>query len=89
MSQQTPSRKKHQPTRTCVACRRPFDKRDLTRLVYTPDGLVVNPGRTVGGRGAYLCTHPACWERARKTNVLGQALRVSLTPADKQHLMAP
>jgi len=87
--QQAPSRKKHQPTRTCVACRRAFDKRDLTRLVYTADGLMVNPDRKVTGRGAYLCGDPACWERARKTNVLSRALRVSLTPADKQQLSIP
>lgn len=72
-----------------MACRRAFNKRDLTRLVYTPDGLRVNPDRKVPGRGAYLCGDPACWERARKTPVLSHALRVSLTPADKQHLNTP
>jgi hypothetical protein len=35
------------------------------------------------GRGAYLCPHPACWEKALKRHSLERALRLThLHPED-------
>ena len=36
-----PRRRKHLPQRTCVACRTVRPKRDLVRVVRTPDGAVI------------------------------------------------
>jgi hypothetical protein len=71
----------------CVVCRQKFDKRALTRLVYTPAGLRVDETGKLSGRGAYLCDNSRCWERARQSNVLERALRTTLTAADKQQLL--
>jgi predicted RNA-binding protein YlxR (DUF448 family) len=35
------ARQKHKPQRTCVACREVKDKRDLIRVIRTPEGKVV------------------------------------------------
>lgn len=86
MSDQPNNRRKHVPQRSCVACRQKFDKRDLTRLVYTAEGLQIDPTGKQNGRGAYLCSSDGCWKRAHKSNILERALRVSLTQADKQRL---
>jgi uncharacterized protein len=82
-----PMRRKHVPQRTCVACRQQFEKRELTRLVYTANGLQADRTGKMKGRGAYLCGSTACWYRAYKTTLLDRALRVSLSQADKQPLL--
>ena len=63
------------PTRTCVACRTPRPKRDLVRIVRTPDGRVVldETGR-LAGRGAYVCRTASCLTIANTRSALSRAL---------------
>ncbi len=73
-------RPKHIPIRTCVVCRDKEAKRQFVRIVRTPDGTIeVDPTGKRNGRGAYLCTRFACWERALSGSLLDRALRVDLT----------
>jgi predicted RNA-binding protein YlxR (DUF448 family) len=83
-------RQKHVPQRTCVACRRQLDKRQLTRIVRTPDaGVVIDPTGKRSGRGAYLCDQPECWEKALgKARLLNQALNTQLTEVELETLSA-
>lgn len=82
-------RRKHVPQRTCAVCRAVRPKRDLTRLVWTAQaGLVIDPGGKLNGRGAYLCDDPACWSRAARSSVLDDALRITLTGADRELIAA-
>ena len=81
-------RRRHIPQRTCVVCRSTADKRTLTRLVRTPDGVQIDPTGKQNGRGAYLCDQRACWERALETDVLAKALRTTLTEADRERIRA-
>lgn len=60
-------------------------KRSLIRIVRRPEGVFVDPSGKMNGRGAYLHDHRACWERGLK-GALANALRVSLTPEDRQRL---
>ena len=70
-------RPKHVPQRTCVACRETDAKRQLIRLVRTPDGTVeVDPTGKRNGRGAYLCARVRCWQRGVNERILGRALRL-------------
>ena len=61
--------------RMCVACRQMQPKKDLARIVRTPEGSVVldTTGRA-NGRGAYLCRSAECLEKALKTRALERAL---------------
>jgi len=81
---------KHIPQRTCVACRRQFNKRQLTRVVRTADeGVVIDPTGKRNGRGAYLCDQPECWEKALgKAQLLNQALNTQLSAAELALLSA-
>jgi predicted RNA-binding protein YlxR (DUF448 family) len=65
-----------------VACRTARPKRDLQRIVRTPDGSVVvdDTGR-LAGRGAYVCRTGECLARAFDKGAIARALKTSL-PAD-------
>lgn len=78
------SGQKHVPKRMCVICRESLPKRGLTRLVYVAGaGVTLDPSGKAAGRGAYLCTKRSCWETAASSNILGTALRISLTDNDR------
>jgi predicted RNA-binding protein YlxR (DUF448 family) len=74
------ARQKHKPQRTCIACRETKDKRALIRVVRTPEGKVmVDPTGKANGRGAYLCQQASCWGKSLQKNLLGRALKVTLS----------
>ncbi|MDT8306060.1 MAG: YlxR family protein [Anaerolineae bacterium] len=73
-------REKHVPQRSCIVCREKTDKRRLSRLVRTADGVTVDASGRLPGRGAYLCDRPACWDRALQSGILERALRTTLPP---------
>ena len=70
------------PTRTCVACRTSRPKRELVRIVRTPDGTVVvdDTGR-LAGRGAYVCRTAACLTIANTRGALSRALETTVPTA--------
>jgi uncharacterized protein len=68
-------------------CRERGDKCTLTRIVRTDAGVRVDPSGKMNGRGAYVCDHNTCWERAVNSGVLNSALRTTLTEEDRQHLL--
>lgn len=81
--------KGHVPERSCVACHKKQAKRDLIRLVRTPDGEVqVDPSGKLSGRGAYLCKNVACLDLAVKTNRLNHALKTQVDASTYTHLYA-
>jgi hypothetical protein len=77
---------KHVPTRMCVVCREKAGKRTLTRIVATPEGVMIDLTGKRNGRGAYLCEQKSCWERAVNTDLLAKALKTSLSAADRDRL---
>ncbi len=82
-------RAKHVPQRTCVGCREVNAKRQFVRLVRSTTGQVqVDPTGKAAGRGAYLHEQRACWVRALERRALDQALRLTITDADRDRLRA-
>lgn len=72
-------KQKHQPQRTCIGCREAKNKRDLIRVVRTPEGPVtVDPTGKANGRGVYVCRKVECLERALTKERLAQALKVTV-----------
>lgn len=80
-------RVKHVPQRTCVGCRTVLAKRELIRIVRTPEGVRVDLTGRLAGRGSYLHNQRSCWERGLR-GALAHALKVELTPADRERLEA-
>ena len=77
---------RNRPQRSCVACRQVKEKRQLVRLVCTPEGVVVDPGGRMAGRGAYLCRSASCWQEGLKGKRLENALRMTLSKDNRDRL---
>ncbi|MCD6291744.1 MAG: YlxR family protein [Anaerolineae bacterium] len=85
------ARRRHIPQRTCIICRKVQDKRDLIRIVRTPEGeIVIDPTGKRSGRGAYLCRSQDCWQTllSTKGRRLEQALKVRLNEETLEMLKA-
>ena len=65
-----------------MACRTARPKRDLVRIVRTPDGRIVldDTGR-LAGRGAYVCRTAACLTIANTKSALSRALETPVPTA--------
>ncbi len=64
-----------------MACRTTRPKRELVRIVRTPDGqVVVDATGRVAGRGAYLCADGSCRADKRTKGALERALGIGLPP---------
>ncbi len=67
------------PQRQCMGCRERKAKRELIRVVRSPEGMVsLDFGGKANGRGAYLCLNPECLKRARKSKALERSLEVPI-----------
>ena len=67
------------PQRQCVGCREMKDKKELLRVVRTPEGqLVLDATGKKSGRGAYVCRDAQCLKKARKSRALDRMLEVSI-----------
>lgn len=58
---------KRKSPRTCVGCGEESPKRELIRIIRTPEGEVrYDPTGKANGRGAYLCRRSDCVALAKK-----------------------
>jgi predicted RNA-binding protein YlxR (DUF448 family) len=80
---------KHVPMRTCIACRQKRPKRELIRVVRTPEGCIeFDPRGKRSGRGAYLCADGRCLAGALVPDKLGRALKCRVTAQDVEVIRA-
>ena len=67
------------PMRMCVGCREMKPKKELLRIVRSPEGEVfVDTTGKKSGRGAYVCYQENCLTRAIKQRQLDRALEVTV-----------
>ena len=70
------------PQRQCMGCRERMEKRQLIRVVRTPEGNVqLDFSGKLGGRGAYICPKAECLKKAQKSKALDRSLEVEI-PAE-------
>jgi predicted RNA-binding protein YlxR (DUF448 family) len=82
-------RRKHVPQRSCIACRAKLPKRELIRVVRTPEGMLeIDLKGKRAGRGAYLCRKWQCSETALQPGRLSQALKCKVGAAEVSALKA-
>lgn len=64
------------PQRTCVGCRQIKEKKELIRIVRTPEQkIMIDPTGKRSGRGAYICKSISCLDAALAGRTLQQALK--------------
>ena len=72
-------KRKRVPLRTCVACGLKTAKRELLRIVSSPDGQVaVDRGGKLNGRGAYLCIQCRTVPDSLRRGRLEHSLRIRI-----------
>lgn len=69
------------PMRQCLGCREHKPKKELIRVVRSPEGAIALDFKgKLPGRGAYVCPLPACLAKARKSRALERAFDTALPP---------
>ena len=77
------------PMRQCLGCREMKPKRELLRVVRSPEGEVSLDTRgKKPGRGAYVCQNADCLKKAIKTRALSRALETEIPEEVMQRLAA-
>ena len=67
------------PMRQCVGCREMKPKKELIRVVKSPENSISLDFRgKAPGRGAYVCPDPACLKRAIKSKALERAFETQI-----------
>lgn len=70
------------PMRQCTGCREMKPKRELIRVVRSPENEIsLDFKGKAQGRGAYVCPNPDCLKKARKSRALERSLDISI-PAE-------
>ena len=68
------------PQRKCLGCMETFQKKELIRVVRTPDGEVcIDLKGKMSGRGAYICKKEACLKKAVKSKRIQTNLEVTIS----------
>ena len=68
-----------------MGCKTVIAKRELVRIVRTPEGIRIDPTGKLSGRGAYVHNLRSCWEQALR-GPIQHALRVEFTAEDRETL---
>ena len=70
---------KRVPIRMCLGCRESFAKKELLRIVRTPDGdISLDLTGKKAGRGAYICRSTDCLAKAKKSRGLERAFGTAI-----------
>ena len=69
-----------QPIRRCTGCGEHFPKKELIRVLRTPEGeIVLDDTGKKSGRGAYICKSASCLKKARRARRLESSLDASIS----------
>ncbi|WP_022776931.1 RNase P modulator RnpM [Butyrivibrio sp. AE3009] len=64
------------PMRKCVGCGEMKEKKELIRVIKTPeDEILLDTTGRANGRGAYVCNNAECFRKAVKNKGLERSLK--------------
>ena len=76
------------PTRQCVGCQQKKPKKEMMRVLKTPeDKMILDTTGKKNGRGAYLCKDMECLMKAKKNKGLERSFKMSIPDAVYDSLM--
>ena len=68
------------PQRTCMGCQAKKEKRELVRIVRSPEGEIsVDMTGKKPGRGAYICADLECLNKVVKSKRLERSLETAIS----------
>jgi hypothetical protein len=68
------------PVRTCIGCQCKKPKKELIRIIRTPEGKIeIDKTGKKSGRGAYLCGNVECLDTALSKKHLNRSLKQDIT----------
>ncbi|MCL2549164.1 MAG: YlxR family protein [Symbiobacteriaceae bacterium] len=77
------------PQRMCIGCQQMRSKREMVRVVRTPEGeILIDESGKKSGRGAYLCPQVSCLQAAVKAKRLQRVLETPIPEDVWQDLQA-
>lgn len=75
------------PQRMCLGCQERKNKKELIRIVRSPEGEIdIDPTGKKNGRGAYICPDINCLEAVIKSKRLEKSLEVEISEEVYQKL---
>lgn len=75
------------PLRQCTGCGERKEKKELIRVIRTPEGeIVMDFTGKKNGRGAYICNSMDCLKMAKKRKSLDRSLKVTISEEVYQEL---
>lgn len=73
-------KKKKVPLRVCAGCQEQKSKKEMIRVVRTPEGIVeIDKTGKKSGRGVYICQNSDCLEKAYKEHRLERSLKTKVS----------
>lgn len=69
------------PMRKCIGCGEMFPKKELIRVICTPEKNVeLDLTGKKNGRGCYICRNVSCFEMAYKTKAINKSFSMEISP---------
>lgn len=76
-----------QPLRKCIVCNELREKKELLRVIRTPEGVIeIDLTGKKNGRGAYICKTGECFEKLGKTKALNRSFSCEIPAAVYEQL---
>ena len=76
------------PMRKCNGCGEQKPKKELVRIVKSPDGEVsLDLTGKASGRGAYICNDAECLKKARKSHRIDKAFEIAIPDEVYQQML--
>ena len=70
------------PQRQCIGCNEMKPKKEMIRIVKTPEcGFVLDATGRINGRGAYVCPAVGCLKQAIKNKGLERSFKMAIPSA--------
>lgn len=67
------------PLRKCTGCGEQKPKKELVRVVKTPDGeILLDLTGKASGRGAYICNNAECLKKAQKSKRIDRTFEMTI-----------
>ena len=74
-----PQKIKKVPERKCMGCNEKRPKKELIRIVRTPEGdILLDDKGKISGRGVYICPKKDCFVKSRKAKRFERSLEVEI-----------